>query len=146
MDSPSRAEQACSGCRKLKRKCDKSLPQCSLCERTGRRCDYATPSSAASSSDLAAVYARIAELDQRLASTPTIKASQLSESGGKSPGLSLPTHSGARESSVSVQFPTALFLDIDCYKYARMRLPQHSIDIPTVSPRKELAKDVGTRD
>lgn len=34
------ASQACRACRRLKRKCAKTLPACSLCVRLGKQCDY----------------------------------------------------------------------------------------------------------
>ncbi|KAH9894540.1 hypothetical protein F4778DRAFT_772365 [Xylariomycetidae sp. FL2044] len=35
-----KANQACSSCKKQKRKCDKAVPSCGLCTRMGRLCDY----------------------------------------------------------------------------------------------------------
>lgn len=35
------AVQACSACKKQKRKCDKALPACSLCQRIGEYIDLA---------------------------------------------------------------------------------------------------------
>lgn len=36
------AAQACTSCRKQRRKCSKDLPSCILCLRLGRRCEYST--------------------------------------------------------------------------------------------------------
>ncbi|KAI9726662.1 MAG: hypothetical protein M1834_008975 [Cirrosporium novae-zelandiae] len=64
--SPERAPQACTSCRKQKRKCDKALPACALCTRLKRECDYFDTSSAGSSDDLTFLRQKVQELEQRL--------------------------------------------------------------------------------
>jgi hypothetical protein len=130
MDSQSRAEQACTACKKLKRKCDKSFPQCALCLRTGRRCDYATLEPTPTAGDLAILQERLADLEQQLAATPL--SSQQSYNSSSS-GVILRTETSGPQSIASREFPAALFLDLDCYKWTRMRLPLPSAKIPEVS-------------
>lgn len=130
MDSQSRAEQACAACKKLKRRCDKSLPQCALCQRTGRRCDYATLEPTPTASDLAVLQERLADLEQKLTARPLTSQQSYNSSYG---GVILRSDVKERQSNASTEFPTALFLDIDCYKWMRMRLPLPSAEIPQVS-------------
>ena len=115
-----RAEQACSACKKLKRKCDQSLPKCSLCERTGRHCDYAeVTSQLPSATEFAAVQARVAELEGRLA-----VGFQSPETTVSDPKL-LPNSSERQlPSRDQDRFPAALFLDIDCYNWGRITIAQ----------------------
>ena len=129
--SQSRAEQTCGACKKLKRKCDKLLPQCGLCSRTGRRCDYTgVHSPAPTASDFVAVQSRVAELEDRMTATLNIPQSSEASSSGS---VYLPnTHIESRDTQSLEKFPSALFLDIDCYKWAGIRLPRPAIDIPTV--------------
>ena len=130
MDSQSRAEQACAACKKLKRKCDKSRPQCALCLRTGRRCDYATLEPTPTAGDIAVLQERLADLEQKLAATPLTSQPSYNSS---SSGVILRTDTSGPHSNASREFPAALFLDIDCYKWTRMRLPLPSAKIPEVS-------------
>lgn len=134
MDSSSRAEQSCGACKKLKRKCDKLLPECSLCSRTGRRCDYGVASPAPSAADFAALQVRLAELEQRLSD------GLVTPQKSYDPSPCRESSSGQLVASArSDEFPAALFLDIDCYKWARMRLPHPVVEIPAVSLAQELA-------
>lgn len=135
-DFSSRAEVSCSACKRLKRKCDKQVPKCSLCLRTGRICDYITPSDPSpSAADFAAVQSRVAELEQRLAAGP--KNQQQFEEHSSS-CLTLPGDFGGYNTLLPGHFPTALFLDVDLYKYSRMRMPEPFIEIPEVSPAPPL--------
>lgn len=122
-----RSQHACGPCKKNKRRCDKSLPSCYLCVRTSRPCDYDTdrarpPPTAA---EFANLQARLTELEERLTSTYEDPSSTASVSGASPVSDTL-------VSDHPTQFPSALFLDIDCYKWAKMRLPRRSIDIPMV--------------
>ncbi|KAM5357669.1 hypothetical protein ACJZ2D_016041 [Fusarium nematophilum] len=151
MSHQPRAPLACTACRKGKRKCDKTLPECGLCSRTGRHCDYdvdAQPSPP-SASDFAAMLARLSELEDRLSRTVTSGNTAAdsvptgSISGSRNHGtassssiasLSAPSAPSARTDANSREpangFPSALFLDIDCFKNAGMRLPAPLIQIP----------------
>ncbi|GKT64746.1 fungal specific transcription factor domain-containing protein [Colletotrichum tofieldiae] len=66
--SEAKAPQACASCRKMKRKCDKSLPACGLCARMERRCDYAEPLAhpAPTADDFAALQLKLLDLESRL--------------------------------------------------------------------------------
>ncbi|KAJ3455813.1 hypothetical protein MRS44_017295 [Fusarium solani] len=151
MSHQPRAPLACTACRKGKRKCDKTLPKCGLCSRTGRRCDYdvdAQPSPP-SASDFAALVARLSELEDRLSRTVTCgnttadsvptgsisgsrnhdTASSSSIASPSAPAApSAPTDANSTEPANG--FPSALFLDIDLFKNAGMRLPAPLIQIP----------------
>lgn len=133
---PLNAHQACSTCKKNKRKCDKRLPACGLCVRTGRACEYdETPRPPPSADEFAALQARITELETRLGSvcgsftsvssatpTPTFRSPKT----WTDPTLS------------STRFPFAMFLDLDCYEWAGMKQPKPTATIPMVcNPFKE---------
>ncbi|KAE8153586.1 hypothetical protein BDV25DRAFT_168610 [Aspergillus avenaceus] len=122
---PSKAHQACGPCKKHKRKCDKHLPACGLCLRTGRLCDYdESPKPPPTATEFAALQSKLTELESRM-------------SGSLEGSLSAPSlGSDATRLTWSPQaqstdrFPSALFLDIDCYKWAGMRLPMPGANIP----------------
>ncbi|KAL5360776.1 hypothetical protein BJX96DRAFT_165418 [Aspergillus floccosus] len=122
------APQACVACKRQKRRCDKLLPQCSLCLRTSRTCDYAdTPKPPATAADLAALQARLTELEEKLSSVS--EPASLSATTGVSGTNSLVSESIAPEREPT-SFPSALFLDIDCYKWSNMQLPRPAAGIP----------------
>ncbi|KEF56228.1 uncharacterized protein A1O9_07809 [Exophiala aquamarina CBS 119918] len=127
MDSQSRADQTCAACKKLKRKCDKLLPQCALCQRTGRNCEYTTLSPTPTAGDLSFLRERLADLEQRLATAPLTTQQAATSSSG--PTVSR-NDGGGDQGSGMREFPTALFLDIDCYKWTRMQMPLPSAEIP----------------
>ena len=141
----SRAEQACGACKKQKRRCDKAVPECSLCRRTGRVCGYSdAPDPPPTAAAFTALRKRLSELEQRLntppntfagdASSPAASHHTLSDVGGaRNSGQStispsLPVASGQQE----LEFPAALFLDIDCFIWAKLQLPDPPVDIPMV--------------
>ncbi|KAK3394387.1 hypothetical protein B0H63DRAFT_460785 [Podospora didyma] len=158
--SPPKAIQACISCRKQKRKCDKTLPACSLCTRMGRSCDYTGDGQPApTADDLAVLQSRLAELENRLgaASTTPAGAAAVNErsppsnnsagGGGGGGGYSPPESSNNNNNSgpssrPSVnsrgplwlpsmsRFPSAIFLDIDCFKWATMPIPKPNVDVP----------------
>ncbi|KAK7743591.1 hypothetical protein SLS53_004126 [Cytospora paraplurivora] len=70
--SISRAAQACTTCRKQKRRCDKALPACSRCASLQKVCDYAeaagTPT-APTAEAFASLQAKLAEIEARLDAT-----------------------------------------------------------------------------
>ncbi|KAK0632990.1 hypothetical protein B0T14DRAFT_598344 [Immersiella caudata] len=137
-----KASQACTSCRKQKsdhilqlfshmtdpftrRKCDKALPICGLCSRLNKPCDYADnfppPPTA---EDLASLQARLSDLEAEL------RASRSQPSHSQStlpPPLDTTPFSHAQSQS---RFPSALFLDIDCFKYASLPIPPPGIPVP----------------
>lgn len=121
----SKADQACGACRKQKRKCDKSLPECTLCVRTNRQCEYDRPQEAPpTAADFAALQARLTELEDYLTHGQEVSAS----SAGSISSMGIVTPSSRPGDS----FPSALFLDIDCYMWAGMRIPRLPMGIPMV--------------
>lgn len=125
---PLNAHQACSACKKNKRKCDKRLPVCGLCARTGRACEYdETPRPPPSADEFAALQARITELEARL---------NIACGGSVSVASPTPTFSSPKtwtDTTLSLtQFPFAMFLDLDCYAWARMKLPRPTATVPMV--------------
>ncbi|KAK3945368.1 hypothetical protein QBC46DRAFT_372049 [Diplogelasinospora grovesii] len=154
--SPVKASQACLSCRKQKRKCDKLLPACGLCGRMGRQCDYTTDVNTAAqpaptAEDLAALQLRLMELENRLnrdkdqasPDSSSINPSSGGGGGGSSRpsvnttrgSLWLPAGSsngiGSNNSFGMMRFPSAIFLDIDCFRWAGMPIPKPNVDIPT---------------
>ncbi|KAH7388938.1 hypothetical protein BKA64DRAFT_747579 [Cadophora sp. MPI-SDFR-AT-0126] len=140
----SNADQACVACKRQKRRCDKAVPQCSLCRRTGRMCVYSDASDPPpTAAAFAALQKRLSELEDRLNTTPNTSSGDTS-----SPAESHRTLSdvgGARNSGQSIvspsvpmvseqqepDFPAALFLDIDCFVWAGIQMPDPSVGIPT---------------
>lgn len=141
MEFQSRAEQACGACKKLKRKCDKSLPQCALCLRTGRKCDYAILSPAPTAGDLAAVQERLAGLEQKISTTPLLSVQSDSTSSSAVAVRNDAARSGCQSPR---KLPVAFFLDIDCYTWSRMRAPLPVAEIPEVGVLDVCRKNTNT--
>jgi len=100
------APQACSSCRKQKRKCDKQLPSCGLCVRIGRLCDYVDDSRgpAPSSEEFSSLRQEVAELKNLLARgvAPTAQASNgHSNSNGSNSSSSNAAYTGISNGSYS---------------------------------------------
>ncbi|OGM49469.1 fungal specific transcription factor [Aspergillus bombycis] len=133
MDAPAhKAAQACVSCRTKKRKCDKLLPECSLCVRTCRTCHYTgTPRLPPTADEFAALQERFAELEDRL-HTSSEHTDSVSGPGSVSGAGSFATETSAITwlSKGSTGFPSALFLDLDCYKWSNMQLPRPAVNIP----------------
>jgi hypothetical protein len=114
------SDQACRACKKQKRRCDKGLPECSLCRRTGRLCEYNdAPDPPPTASDLAALRARLCELEDRLANSAS---NHTWNDLGDARSIS----------SAGNEFPVALFLDLDCFVWSRLQLPAPAVTIPMV--------------
>ncbi|KAK3984138.1 hypothetical protein QBC44DRAFT_253576 [Cladorrhinum sp. PSN332] len=155
--SVSRATQACVACRKQKRKCDKTLPVCGLCARMNRPCDYTGDAQPPpTSEDLATLQARLNELENRLNNNPTEQQQHPFSQYDPSPSATLPpippkpqiappssvsgptpAPAGASSSSSPPlrlpslsRFPTAIFLDIDCFNWASMPIPKPAVSVP----------------
>ncbi|KAJ5177549.1 uncharacterized protein N7500_000248 [Penicillium coprophilum] len=123
-DTSSKAHQTCGPCKKHKRKCDKNLPECSLCVRTGRTCDYDhSPKPPPTADEFVALQSRIAELEDRLSSTSRISSSA---------SITSDSHNSTWPNQIQRddRFPSALFLDADCYQWAGMRRSRPTINIP----------------
>jgi hypothetical protein len=140
------APQACSSCRKQKRKCDKQLPACSLCQRIGRICDYSADSHATlpSPEEFAALRDQVTNLEQLLRSTAqNSNGSLLSSNGsaatpngsnsngsitgslnlssGSSPAA-LPTPGQSSMYPNPAAFPSLFFLDSNAFEYERFQI------------------------
>lgn len=123
--SVARAPQACSTCKKQKRKCDKVLPACSLCARMNRPCDYTEFTTTPTADDFAALQMKLAMIEARLdkdnsANSPSSNVSKVNARGP----LWLPSLS---------KFPSVVFLDIDAFRWAGLMIPKPPVDIPPVS-------------
>ncbi|KAK1757434.1 hypothetical protein QBC47DRAFT_318542 [Echria macrotheca] len=128
----SRASQACLSCRKQKRKCDKALPTCGLCARMSRACDYTETTGAGAgpgaptAEDFLALQERLAELENRLRRNGSDADGVVA--GSRPPGGSEPLWLPPGSSSRS--FPSAVFLDIDAFKWAQLTIPRPAVEIP----------------
>jgi hypothetical protein len=138
-EGTSKASQACVPCRKQKRKCDKSLPACGLCSRMGRLCDYTDAQQAPTAEDLMSMHQKIIELEQRLNhreqqssnnSSPSNHASPPATTGPTSPFQQALQSNTPLWMPAQSKFPSALFLDIDCFKWANLPIPKPSVEIP----------------
>ncbi|KAH7343130.1 hypothetical protein BKA66DRAFT_479116 [Pyrenochaeta sp. MPI-SDFR-AT-0127] len=144
--SISHALQACRACKQGKRRCDKRLPECSLCQRTGRKCNYADPPASSDPvAELAAMRARLDDLEERIAiasnhsldDNPTYPSTLSSHNGLDQFDTETSTWDNIgsyRLSSTASfprkRFPTALFLDIDCFILSGMQYSMPSISMP----------------
>ncbi|KAK4454766.1 hypothetical protein QBC34DRAFT_392562 [Podospora aff. communis PSN243] len=118
-----KASQACTSCKKQKRKCDKALPICGLCCRLNKACDYADSSPPPpTADDLASLQARLSDLEAELRAS---KSQPPIASHPSSFHFPVDTFSPSQS-----QFPSALFLDIDCFKYASLVIPPANIPVP----------------
>ncbi|KAK3116945.1 hypothetical protein LTR53_002168 [Teratosphaeriaceae sp. CCFEE 6253] len=145
------APQACSSCRKQKRKCDKRVPSCSLCIRIGRACDYTEDSHGAAPSpeDFTALRQEVAELRNLLARGVPFGASTSNGSGtangnGSSERLSgvglynddssPPSILAAAGKQSAWQgaptFPSLFYLDSNAFEYERFQIQAPYIQVP----------------
>lgn len=149
------APQACSACRKQKRKCDKTLPSCSLCLRIGRPCDYRADAGppAPSPEDFAALQQQVSDLEQLIRAgvhyAPTPRPTNGHDSsdgsinslalnnGTSSPGSNLLSPSGSRSWYGGASFPSLYFLDSNAFTYesfqVRMRFLCYKTALPSQS-------------
>jgi hypothetical protein len=120
------ADRACDECKNRKRRCDKGLPECGLCRRTGRACQYNEPANPRpTASHLAALQSRLEEIEGRLASASPRKPS-IPEQSDTLASSADPASGGSGLAAA------ALFLDLDCFVWAQLRLPVPEIAIPVV--------------
>jgi hypothetical protein len=136
----SKANQACSACRKQKRKCDKSFPACSLCARMGRPCDYTDAQQPPpTTEDIAALQMKLIELESRLNSghgASSAGSSGMPDSASTNTTYAQqPPPQTAREAlwqGGMSHFPSVLFLDFDAFRWLSMAVPKPSVEIPAV--------------
>lgn len=136
------ALQACSSCRKQKRKCDKALPTCSLCQRIGRFCDYTSDQAQAPSpEDFAALRQKVADLESLLASNGSNNSSSNGSNGHtngshsyeNSPGYPLLSLEAPGETPPwpgPSSFPSLFFLDSDSFDYGRFTVVKPYVRVP----------------
>lgn len=138
-----KATQACVPCRKQKRKCDKGLPACGLCSRMGRLCDYSDAQQAQSSEDLMSMRMKIVELERRLNQKEQENGNSVilpDGHGNSRAGVAVPSAPALNATaerpplwvSAHSEFPSAMFLDIDCFSYANLPVPKPAVGIPKV--------------
>lgn len=144
--APAKAAQACVPCRKQKRKCDKGLPTCGLCSRMGRLCDYTDVQQAPTAEDLMSMQMKIIELEQRLnqkeqqtshtLASPNATTNTISTGGTPGPSASFMNTVSEKPPPwmpAQSKFPSAMFLDIDCFIYASLPVPKPAAEIPMVA-------------
>lgn len=138
------APQACTPCRKQKRKCDKQLPTCSLCQRIGRPCDYRpdTQLPAPSPEDFAALQQQVSNLEQLLRNGAGRSVTPAQSNGHNSSNGSLSLSNGSsppkndnsnplspftsRVFSPPTSFPSLYFLDSNAFVYERYQVRRQS--------------------
>lgn len=141
------AAQACTSCRKQKRKCDKQIPQCSLCQRIGRRCDYSEENRVLppSAEEFTSLRQEVAELKHLLSSNvlPSARAnasvnssSDVSMSNDSSPAnlLSSIIPNGQPQQPTwpaASSFPSLFFLDSSAFEYERFQIQVPHIRVPS---------------
>ncbi|KAK3670152.1 hypothetical protein LTR78_009999 [Recurvomyces mirabilis] len=141
------AAQACTTCRKQKRKCDKILPSCGLCIRIGRPCDYSDEirgsGAAPSPEDFVALRQEVAEL-KNLLSQGVVTPAQSNggsnghnNSHGSSPYSAL-AGNGRPMGQSSSSFPSLYFLDSNAFEYERSQ-----IQAPYIRPPPSILACLG---
>lgn len=145
--SPPRAAQACTSCRRQKRRCDKALPSCARCASLQRTCDYNAADAAAAvgggptAEAFAALQTRLADIEARLVGGgggghgEGRGSSLLASTTSADDGLGRVPRVGTN------RFPSVLFLDIDTYKFSARLPPRPVINIPAVSCGANVTED-----
>lgn len=123
-----RASQACTRCKKAKRRCDKALPACTLCSRLRRDCDYSDSGPALPNADeFALLRVKVGELEAKLERSLTTSTN----------GVYTPVGSESPETPASLQmpavytkptFPTGFFLDAEVY--GKAPIPRPFVNVP----------------
>ncbi|PGH11969.1 hypothetical protein AJ79_04556 [Helicocarpus griseus UAMH5409] len=131
-----KAQQACTACRKQKRKCDKALPNCTLCSRMGRRCEYPEIKNGThdGGEELTWLKERVRELENRLAASPA------SDNVGNAEISRNSTRHEAKEFSLGfgkdqntggeLEFPATFFLDIDAFNNSLSSIQKPLLTVP----------------
>ena len=130
-----RAAQACSACRKQKRKCNKTLPTCSLCSRMGRPCDYSDSAPTPNADGFSQLRKKVVDLEARLDANNN-GFSRHSSIGSRGSGLSPRNSSNPDQTST---FPSLFFLDSEMYHETRMTIPR-----PTIAVSSDVAAILGS--
>ncbi|KAI0015537.1 fungal-specific transcription factor domain-containing protein [Xylariomycetidae sp. FL0641] len=135
-----KASQACSSCRRQKRRCDKALPSCALCTRVGRECDYSETPSQPTIRHIEELQDQLATLESKLTQATTAAASNLGlnhlspgsqpKSCSTSPRLLPAEITWRRGPNV---FDPSLFLDRDLFQW---------VGLPVRKPTGEVPQDV----
>ncbi|KAI9714596.1 MAG: hypothetical protein M1812_006401 [Candelaria pacifica] len=131
-----RAPQACTSCRKQKRKCDKVLPTCGLCVRMSRPCDYTDASSIPTADDFLNLRQKVEDLEDRLGRSRSQSTRSISRSGFASSPESfhqnlniLPTLGSSIQQPTNF-FPTVFFLDSTAFEFAGLSIPRPQLSVP----------------
>ena len=132
-----KAGQACTACRKQKRRCDKALPSCALCARIGRDCDYTDAAPPPSSDDFAMLRQKVYDLEQRLLQ---FNARSAQDAGASSWAGRSRNIDGTRSQEVQTlvrgqgsdlpPFPALFFLDAHSFDDHHRSIPQHALASP----------------
>lgn len=122
--SMSKAPQACSACKRHKRRCDKQLPRCGLCIRTDRSCQYVEMLPPPTGEEVAALWDRIADLESRTASVNQVADVPPTQHAQASMPMG---HVVSPPSEVA-----GIFLDWDAFTWLGNSVPKPALDIPDV--------------
>lgn len=118
----SKAQHACTYCRRQKRRCDKLAPSCTTCRRAERHCEYADDKR----DDVHNLRSRLDYLERLLASQASgnghARLSNASDMGQCATRTLL-----AGSDATQPTFPSAWFLDIDCFEKMDVALPRPSM-------------------
>ncbi|KAH7317136.1 hypothetical protein B0I35DRAFT_354453 [Stachybotrys elegans] len=140
MSSPARAQQACSFCRRQKRKCDKLIPRCTTCRRVRRDCEYTLDRQ----DELDVLRTRVQQLERALHEEPATSIPQLprlapedSDTSRARPGDG--QAEGPQSSGWTAPFPSAFFLDVARFRRLRASLPQ-----PTATVSERVSLELGS--
>ncbi|KAI9684150.1 MAG: hypothetical protein M1829_003420 [Trizodia sp. TS-e1964] len=149
-DSPSgladRAQQACSSCRKQKRRCDKALPACGLCLRMGRACDYYDSSVPPTSDDFHFLRQRVLHLELKLEGRAGSSVASPDLARGPFASRSTPARDAAMGMLVgggspraAPDFPSIFFLDGNAFKHKNITISKNHMP-----PPPEVAEALGS--
>ena len=135
-----RAGQACLSCKKMKRGCDKALPECSLCVRTKKSCtyEYSDVAPIPTSKEFQWLQQKVLELEARMrpevsdtnssgASFNTSPPSSSLTSSIRSPDYSATSERGER---LSHGFPPMFFLDTLYFKMGGFSIEKPLLCVP----------------
>ncbi|KAF2137186.1 uncharacterized protein K452DRAFT_321892 [Aplosporella prunicola CBS 121167] len=128
--TPALAQQACSTCRKQRRRCTKELPACLLCRRLAKPCEYSENLPSRSDQDeLAYLRDRVADLENKLtALQPGPNSSETSSATGL---INSHLFSSTEPSSqLQPAFPTSFFLDSQIFRDNRETIITPNVELP----------------
>lgn len=98
----------------------------------GKECDYNdVPLPAPTAEDLLLLQQRLSELENRLMASPAENHSGLASSNSTTTTRTPVNSRGPLWLPPSMdKFPSAIFLDIDCFKWAQLPVPKPNVDVP----------------